>query len=204
MGCSPAGLGPACTNTCSAESRQRFWRNPDTLAARGSLGCVNTKQNQIVRALSPLPLFVILGWCLGAWGLERRGPLGEVPVEVREIPGVGPIPEELGVQPLELRQVPGVGRTRSRDLARGLWGMELGPSALNSASSMERVAGIGPVTGGAVEHWAASRASGAYTGAQEIHPAIACLPPKSIRVHPKRALARPPAGTTPSSAPRLP
>lgn len=181
-----------------------FSRPHDTLCVGAGLGAVNNKQSHTAPALSSLPLVFILGWSLAAWGLEHRDPLEPSRVEVREIPGVGEIPGNHGIEPLELRHVPGVGRTRSRDLARGLWDMGLGVLSLQSAPSLQRVSGIGPVTGAAVERWAASRAPGPYTGGKEIHPAVACLPPKSIRVHSKRAFARPPAGTTPGPAPRIP
>jgi hypothetical protein len=98
---------------------------------------------------------------------------------------------EPGVGSLDLRHVPGVGRTRSRNLAEGLWGRTWGTPELKSSLQLEQVPGIGPVTAGAVARWAASGAPGAYTGAQEINPAVASLPPITPRVHRKRATARP-------------
>ncbi|MFT7678862.1 MAG: hypothetical protein ACI8QC_002859 [Planctomycetota bacterium] len=154
----------------------------------------------------------LLGWLAAAWGIEcwdRARPWVTLSVCA---PDLGEWQRELGGEWLllpterELRQVPGVGRTRGRQLARAFWEAGVDARRAGAGAWMEGLAGIGPVTAGAVTGWARGRfpltegacswgpgsaclawqvwcwwprwGAGALAGAQEgvAHGALACVP----------------------------
>lgn len=155
-----------------------FWLAPIPCCARsGPEGMrVLTSVSEWMRATSPMPLALLLGWSSMAWWLESRPytPPRQPPECAWEFAPWEEGAEEMVIEdpgldsgsalrsPLALRTVPGVGRLRARRLAEAAWRQGWQAQQPDLMSRLLALPGIGPVTATHVVAWVSQWAQAAY------------------------------------------